>query len=165
LDCDGGGTFTVEQPDAQWLDFDGFPDVVAVHAYHRDGTFGNPAEELVVRDIEGTLLLAYSDRDADSEELEPPWRSSLDPFEFAVSASECEDEISYSCLVCTSRLLVIENGAAELRLLQGDRGELDDWSVFVGRLVECEAECSETYTSTFFRVAIAHDAVLREPPP
>ena len=159
LACPDGVAYEVEQPDSVWVDFAGFPEVLSVRAIHRDNDFGFPAEELIVRTTDGLLLLAYSDLDEPWEQLDPPWRTDLAPFNFSLGESTCPDEISFPCLTCSSREMTVSDGETEQAILHGGAASFEAWTVIAGALLDCETQCSADTVPPVFVLAIQHDSV------
>lgn len=160
LDCEDGVTLSVQQEADPPIDFQMVPSELSVRAFYVDGTLGNPATEVVVRDAGGTLIFAYSDRDAPNEQLEPPWRSSLQPLTVSVEDSDCEDELPFDCVTCTSRSLTVTDRGAEQVLLQGEEGTFGPWTLTAARLMSCEAIC-EGANPRMFSIGVVHDSVRR----
>lgn len=160
LDCEDGVLLSVQQEANPPIDFLRVPSSLSVRAFYIDGTIGNPATEVVVRDANGTLMFAYSDRDLPWEELDPPWRSSLEPLTIAAGESDCEEELSFYCATCTSRSLLVNDGEVEEALLQGEQGSFGPWTLTVARLMDCEAIC-EGANPRMFSIGVVHDSVRR----
>lgn len=160
LDCEDGILLAVQQEANPPIDFQRVPSPLSVRAFYIDGTVGGAATEVVVRDADGSLMFAYSDRDVPWEELDPPWRSSLEPLTIAAGDSDCEEELSFDCVTCTSRSLMVNDGEVEDALLQGEQGTFGPWTLTVARLMECKAIC-EGANPRMFSIGVLHDSVRK----